>query len=153
MKSLRRKESYKVEEYPHRFSGSSPEIKRRSPESKIQDVLRNEDLDINSSLSRKWPTSWFWQFLVLTVRTFRQSRHVILSKLNFIQTILISVVASLIWFQIPEDEESINDRQGYVSDESTSLCKLGVMLLCVSAVFLHHHFLGLSAVDSCYHVT
>jgi len=28
-------------------------------------------------VQRKWPMSWYWQFGVLTVRTFRQSRHVI----------------------------------------------------------------------------
>ena len=29
---------------------------------------------------RKWPVPWHWQFMVLTVRTFRQSRHILLSK-------------------------------------------------------------------------
>ena len=65
--------------------------------------------------SRKWPTPWYWQLVVLIVRTFRQSRHVILSKLNLIETVLLSVICSLIWFQIPDDEASINDRNGYVS--------------------------------------
>lgn len=64
---------------------------------------------------RKWPTRWYWQFLVLLVRTFRQSRHVILSKLNLIQTIILTTVASIIWFQLPKHEDSISDRYGYVS--------------------------------------
>ena len=63
---------------------------------------------------RKWPTRWYWQFLVLLVRTFRQSRHVILSKLNLLQTVILTVVASIIWFQLPKHEESISDRYGYV---------------------------------------
>lgn len=63
----------------------------------------------------KWPTRWYWQFLVLLVRTFRQSRHVILSKLNLIQTIILTAVASIVWFQLPKREDSISDRYGYVS--------------------------------------
>ena len=71
---------------------------------------------VDPSLSRKWPTPWHWQLLVLTVRTFRQSRHALLSKLNIIQTVLMAIVISLIWFQIPEEEASIRDRYGYVGD-------------------------------------
>ena len=64
---------------------------------------------------RKWPTPWHWQFLVLTLRTFRQSRHFILSKLSLIQNIILSVICSLVWFQLPDTEESITDRVGFVS--------------------------------------
>lgn len=64
---------------------------------------------------RKWPTQWYWQFLVLLVRTFRQSRHVILSKLNLIQTVILTTVSSIVWFQLPKHEDSISDRYGYVS--------------------------------------
>ena len=65
--------------------------------------------------ARKWPTRWYWQFLVLLVRTFRQSRHVILSKFNLVQTVLLTIVSSIIWFQLPNIEDSISDRYGYVS--------------------------------------
>lgn len=78
----------------------------------------SDSLQDAKSRNRKWPTRWYWQFLVLTVRTFRQSRHVLLSKLNFIQTFLVAAVVSLLWFQMPQDEESISDRNGYVSDSS-----------------------------------
>ena len=64
---------------------------------------------------RKWPTRWYWQFLVLLVRTFRQSRHVILSKLNLLQTVILTTVACIIWFQLPKHEVNISDRYGYVS--------------------------------------
>lgn len=63
---------------------------------------------------RKWPTPWHWQFLVLTLRTFRQSRHFILSKLSLIQNIILSVICSLVWFQLPDTEESITDRVGFI---------------------------------------
>ena len=64
---------------------------------------------------RKWPTPWYWQFLVLIFRTFRQSGHVMLSKLNFIQMFAIACVASLVWFQIEDLEATIQDRYGLVS--------------------------------------
>ena len=68
---------------------------------------------------RKWPTRWYWQFLVLLVRTFRQSRHIILSKLNLVQTILLTVVSCIVWFQLPNHEDNIPDRLGYVSVENS----------------------------------
>jgi hypothetical protein len=115
----------RYDHYPHRISNASPEIKHypqrisnASPEIKHQDTLleeQDEDTGANSAGYRKWPTSWSWQLLVLIVRTFRQSRHVILSKLNLIQTILLAIITALIWFQVPEDERGINDRLGYVS--------------------------------------
>ena len=64
---------------------------------------------------RKWPTQWYWQFMVLLVRTFRQSRHVILSKLDLIETILLTAISSIIWFQLPNNEGGIADRYGSVS--------------------------------------
>ena len=64
---------------------------------------------------RKWPVPWYWQFMVLTVRTFRQSRHILLSKYNIIQALCLSVLVSLVWFQVPRVEESISDRYGVVS--------------------------------------
>ena len=70
---------------------------------------------VHWSRHRKWPTPWYWQLMVLTVRTFKQSRHVILSKLNCVQTMAIALVVSVIWFQIPCDEKSIPDRLGFVS--------------------------------------
>lgn len=79
---------------------------------------KSEEPILDVSLSRKWPTAWWWQLLVLIVRTFRQSRHVITSKLNCVQTIFMALVVSLIWFQVPEDTRSINDRFGYVRESS-----------------------------------
>ena len=64
---------------------------------------------------RKWPTSWYWQFLVLTHRTFRQSRHVMLSKLSFFQMFGVAFISSLVWFQIEDVEDTIQDRYGLVS--------------------------------------
>ena len=117
------KEENAIEEYP-----SSPRFPRRESTAQLMITnIANGDCDVkvkdeggaespvDPSLSRKWPTPWYWQLLVLTARTFRQSRHIILSKLNIIQCILIAIVISMIWFQIPEEEYSISDRRGFVS--------------------------------------
>ena len=80
-----------------------------------EDEEEEETASILRGRQRKWPTSWYWQLLVLTVRTFRQSRHLLLSKLNFIQAVCLAVVVSLIWFQVPREERSISDRYGVVS--------------------------------------
>ncbi len=64
---------------------------------------------------RKWATRWYWQFLVLIVRTFRQSRQEILSIINVFQAVLLAIVCALVWFQVPKVERSISDGYGYVS--------------------------------------
>ena len=69
----------------------------------------------NIPVDRKWATRWYWQFLVLTVRTFRQSRHNLLAPLNLVQAVLLAIVCALIWFQVPKVEASISDGYGYVS--------------------------------------
>ena len=129
-------EVVKIEEYP-----CSPRVPRKAPLSSVNPLTSSSDKSLDTKyqdegttssttssgessqdddgvghrINRKWQTSWYWQFLVLTVRTFRQSRHILLSKLNFIQTILLAIVVSLLWFQMPVDEESISDRYGFVS--------------------------------------
>lgn len=121
----------KVEEYP-----SSPRIpgkellsatshfselpietssSKSEPSSESSSESGGDDGSSKAFEVRKWPTAWYWQFLVLLVRTFWQSRHIILSKLNLLQTVLLTIVASVIWFQLPNHEDSISDRYGYVS--------------------------------------
>lgn len=126
-------DAIKIEEYP-----SSPRIPRKSPPCVVTPQIANgspqcgRDDKTDSSLSsdgqeekrsgRKWPTRWYWQFGVLTVRTFRQSRHVLLSKIRFVETFLIAAIVSFVWFQTPHDEESITDRIGYVSAFFLPVC-------------------------------
>ena len=128
--SLKRIDVMEIEEYM-----SSPRLPRKTPFSAMNplaelpnEISLSEPQSSSESSSesggegahnlfkvRKWPTRWYWQFLVLLVRTFRQSRHVILSKLNLVQTVILTTVASIIWFQLPKHEDSISDRYGYVS--------------------------------------
>ena len=136
--STKHTDGLKIEEYP-----SSPRLPGKAPLSALNPVSELPAVETSSSESepssesssesggddggnnkafkvRKWPTRWYWQFLVLLVRTFRQSRHIILSKLNLLQTVILTIVASVIWFQLPNHEDSIADRYGYVSGKISS---------------------------------
>ena len=63
----------------------------------------------------KWQSGFITQYVTLTQRNFFQAKSRILSKLNFIQTVVLSVVSGLLWFQTPRTEESLKDRNGMVS--------------------------------------
>ncbi|XP_062505313.1 uncharacterized protein LOC134182018 isoform X2 [Corticium candelabrum] len=63
--------------------------------------------------THKFPTSFRMQLNVLSQRSFRQAKPDILSKLGFIQNVLVALVASLIWFQVPREEKSIRDRTSF----------------------------------------
>ena len=94
----------------------APSKVREELEIEASDVVEKTDAGHKRVKEPKWPTSWLWQFSVLSVRTFRQSRHIILSKTNLIQTIAISIIASLIWFQTPMTEAGINNIFGLVTN-------------------------------------
>jgi energy-coupling factor transporter ATP-binding protein EcfA2 len=65
-----------------------------------------------SVTEKKWINPWYMQFLVLCHRTFKQSRSTLLSPLNILQTILLSIVCCVVWFQIPYLESTVQDRYG-----------------------------------------
>ena len=98
--STKHVDGLKIEEYPFssRVPGKAPlstlnpaselPIKTSSSESEPSFESSSEsggdDGGNKAFKMRKWPTHWYWQFLVLLVRTSRQSQHVILSKLNLL---------------------------------------------------------------------
>ena len=66
------------------------------------------------SKEQKWCTGFWTQLKVLTCRNFYQARGRMLSKLNFIQTIVLALVTGSIWYQIGRTESTFNDVKGWM---------------------------------------
>lgn len=62
----------------------------------------------------KWCTCFWTQLKVLTCRNFYEARGRMLSKLNFIQTIVLALVTGSIWYQITRTEGTLNDVRGWM---------------------------------------
>lgn len=63
---------------------------------------------------RKWPTGFFTQYTNLTIRTFRQSKTQIFNKFKVIEAVVMTILVSLIWFQLPRTEDTLRDRMGVI---------------------------------------
>lgn len=64
---------------------------------------------------KKWPTGFLTQYKQLTLRTFKTSKSQMFSKFKLIETVVLTAIVSLIWFQLPRTEETLRDRMGVVS--------------------------------------
>ena len=105
--------------FPPLPENASEKEKEEEEERKREEMeVEKEKSEHSATLDRsepKWATPWHHQFLVLIARTFRQSRHHLLSKMNVTFSLAVVVMCCLVWFRIPQNEDSIITRFGLVS--------------------------------------
>ncbi|XP_012938369.1 ABC transporter G family member 21 [Aplysia californica] len=70
------------------------------------------DAEVQHPHDPRWPSGYWTQFSQLMLRTFRQSKTRILDKLKIIESVVLCILVSLIWFQLPRTEETLYDRMG-----------------------------------------
>ncbi|XP_064642408.1 uncharacterized protein LOC135496813 isoform X2 [Lineus longissimus] len=75
-----------------------------------QEMISNIDKYYDARV--KFQSSFLTQFRVLFMRNFKQARHRVLAPISLVQSLLISLVVGLLWFQLDRTEEAIRDREG-----------------------------------------
>lgn len=61
-----------------------------------------------------YPTGFVTQFKVLSQRNYKEARPRMLSPLNWFQTLGLGCMAGALWFQLPRNEKSLHDIQGWM---------------------------------------
>ncbi|GBC06325.1 hypothetical protein RclHR1_06770008 [Rhizophagus clarus] len=89
-------------------------IEKHSRRSHTDNQLDNIILNAPVTTGRRWEATFLQQISVLTERTFKQSRKVILSRINVYYIIALTVISLIVWFRIPFAESNINDRIGNI---------------------------------------
>ncbi len=92
--------------------------------------LEDDDI-INAPVKSKhrWEATYLQQLSILTERTFKQRRGIILSNIDVAHTLGMALLCCLVWYQIPFKEEHISDRFGSVSIISFSFSFLVLILI------------------------
>ncbi|CAB4484216.1 uncharacterized protein OCT59_030103 [Rhizophagus irregularis] len=89
-------------------------IEKYSRRSRTDNQLSNTILNAPVTSTRRWEATFLQQVSILTQRTFKQSRSVILSRVDIFQTIALAIICLIVWLQIPFAETNIADRVGSI---------------------------------------
>jgi len=101
-------------------------VKKYSRRSGNTNKSKDDDIiNVPVKSKHRWEATFLQQLSILTERTFKQRRRVILSKIDVVQTLSLALVCCLVWYQIPYKEEHISDRVGSVSLISFSFSFFG----------------------------
>jgi hypothetical protein len=73
----------------------------------------------NHLTEKKFNTRWTKQFQVLLHRSLKNSKCAVLTKINFIKSIALGILSGLLWFQMPNDEQHVQDRGSFLFFAST----------------------------------
>lgn len=74
----------------------------------------DEDYSDQCCKESKWPSSFLTQLYALTSRNFIDGKARMLSKLNWVQTLGLALIAGAIWFQVKRTEETLTDIKGWM---------------------------------------
>lgn len=74
----------------------------------------DEDYGDQCCKESKWPSSFLTQLYALTSRNFIDGKARMLSKLNWVQTLGLALIAGAIWFQVRRTEETLTDIKGWM---------------------------------------
>jgi len=85
---------------------------------KIREQASMNDMEVVESAfasesGRKYNTSWWAQFLVLSHRALSNSKSAIFTPLNLVKSAMIGLMMGLLWFQLPYTEKSVADTVSY----------------------------------------
>ncbi len=93
-------------------------VQHQQEEALFKNLKDKKKLHPKKKLSRrqppKWPTSMWTQVRVLTERNFTEAKSRMLSKLNWIQTVVLAILAGLIWYRPTRTEETMEDIRGWM---------------------------------------
>ncbi|RGB41806.1 P-loop containing nucleoside triphosphate hydrolase protein [Rhizophagus diaphanus] len=89
-------------------------IEKYSRRSRTDNQLSNTILNAPVTSTRRWEATFLQQVSILTERTFKQSRSIILSRVDIFQTIALAIICLIVWLQIPFAETNIVDRVGSI---------------------------------------
>ncbi|XP_021949882.1 ABC transporter G family member 21 isoform X2 [Folsomia candida] len=98
------------------------QVQISSAKSDISDDFNGNHMSRGSSsesVAATWPTTVFTQIRVLAARNFREARPRMLSKLNWLQTLALAVMAGLVWFKTERSEVALPDLEGFMFFSST----------------------------------
>ncbi|RGB42727.1 P-loop containing nucleoside triphosphate hydrolase protein [Rhizophagus diaphanus] len=85
-------------------------VEKYSRRTHADDQSSNAILNAPVTSERRWEATFLQQLSILTERTFKQSRKIILSRISISLAITLTIASILIWFQIPFAEPNIDDR-------------------------------------------
>jgi len=64
-------------------------------------------------VSKKYNTSWWTQYTILTHRALKNSRSAIFTPLNLMKSMAIGIVAGVLWFNTKYTERNVNNIRSY----------------------------------------
>ncbi|POG78571.1 P-loop containing nucleoside triphosphate hydrolase protein [Rhizophagus irregularis DAOM 181602=DAOM 197198] len=89
-------------------------VEKHSRRTRTDNQLSDTILNAPVTSERRWEATFLQQVSILTERTFKQSRKIILSRVNIFQTVAVTVVCIIVWLKIPFAEPNVFDRVGNI---------------------------------------